>query len=113
MPLVRRFLSDHLTPIQLHHRLLATGEDCFLLESGVDPLRDIPPDRFDLDRFYDPSPATPGKVYVRRGGFVDDVGDFDPAAFGVSNAEATAMDPQQRMLLEVAVEAKVRQAELT
>jgi anthranilate synthase component 1 len=37
VPLVRRFLSDHLTPIQLHHRILETGEDCFLLESGDGP----------------------------------------------------------------------------
>jgi anthranilate synthase component 1 len=35
--LVRRFLSDHLTPILLYGQILAWGEDCFLLESGDGP----------------------------------------------------------------------------
>lgn len=37
VPRMRRYLSDHLTPILLHHQLLARGEDCFLLESGDGP----------------------------------------------------------------------------
>jgi hypothetical protein len=38
---------------------------------------------------------------VRFGAFVQGAALFDAAAFGLSSAEAAAMDPQQRMLLQV------------
>ncbi|WP_307800976.1 type I polyketide synthase [Actinomadura violacea] len=41
----------------------------------------------------------------RQGGFVYDATDFDANFFGISPREALAMDPQQRMFLEVAWEA--------
>ncbi len=72
-----------------------------LLCEGVDAVREVPNDRWNIDTFYDPDPAAPGKISTRYGSFLDQVDLFDPAFFGISPREATMMDPQQRLLLEV------------
>jgi hypothetical protein len=58
-----------------------------------------------VDDFVDPEPGEHGKADTRFGGFLDRVDEFDPAFFGISPREAAMMDPQQRLVLEVAWEA--------
>ncbi len=76
-----------------------------LLTRGVNTVRPVPADRWDSDAWFDPTPGTPGKIYVREGSFLDGVDQFDPGFFGISPREARGMDPQQRILLEEVVRA--------
>lgn len=76
-----------------------------LLSSGVDAITEIPKDRWNIDSFYDPDPDAAGKILTRFGGFIDQFDQFDPQFFGISPREAEGMDPQHRLLLEVAWEA--------
>ena len=76
-----------------------------LLRDGINAVSEIPSDRIDLDSFYDPRPATPGKMMTRWGGFVENIDLFDADFFGISPREVERLDPQQRLLMEVAWEA--------
>src|SRR4028119_1176162 len=76
-----------------------------LLRDGVDAIQEVPSDRWDLNTYYDSNPETPGKIYTRRGGFLERVDEFDASFFGLAPREAAIADPQQRLLLEVSWEA--------
>jgi malonyl CoA-acyl carrier protein transacylase len=76
-----------------------------ILRDGVDAITEVPPDRWDINSFYDPEPAKLGKMNTRWGGFLEQVDHFEPSFFGISSREAERMDPQQRLVLEVAWEA--------
>ncbi|MDH6063740.1 type I polyketide synthase [Umezakia ovalisporum] len=79
-----------------------------LLQNGVDMVTEIPSDRWAVDKYYDPQPGQPGKMYIREAAFVDAVDKFDASFFDISPREAANIDPQHRMLLEVAWEALER-----
>ncbi|GEN10599.1 Acyl transferase domain-containing protein [Myxococcus fulvus] len=70
------------------------------LREGGDATREVPPERWNIDEIYDPTPGAKGKVYTRRGAFIENVDLFEPAFFGIPPRDAKDMDPQQRMLLE-------------
>jgi phthiocerol/phenolphthiocerol synthesis type-I polyketide synthase D len=73
---------------------------------GVDGVTPAPDDRWPigLDGFAG-SDADVTSQALRWGGFLADAAGFDAEFFAISPAEAVAMDPQQRVLLEVAWEA--------
>ncbi|WP_420834327.1 SDR family NAD(P)-dependent oxidoreductase [Streptomyces yunnanensis] len=73
-----------------------------LLAAGRDAITEFPADRgWNLDEVYHPEPGRGGRSYVRHGGFLDGIAEFDNGFFGVAPAEAVSMDPQQRILLEL------------
>ncbi|MDO9174283.1 MAG: polyketide synthase, partial [Actinomycetota bacterium] len=76
-----------------------------LLRDGVDAIREVPADRWSIDELFDDDTETPGRMNTRWGGFIDHIDRFDAGFFGISPREAESLDPQQRMLLEVAWEA--------
>jgi malonyl CoA-acyl carrier protein transacylase len=75
---------------------------------GIDAITEVPSDRWKIDDYYDPNPATPGKIVTRYGGFVDSPESFDAEFFGIAPREAMSLDPQQRLLLELSWEALER-----
>lgn len=79
----------------------------WLLESK-DAFVEVPPSRFDIDAVYDSSGqgvSQPGTSYVRHAAFIDGAELFDHTFFGMSEAEAARIDPQQRLVLETSFQA--------
>ncbi len=72
---------------------------------GEDYVTKIPADRWDADEYYDPEPGVPGRSVSKWGAFLEDIAGFDAEFFGISEREATAIDPQHRLLLETSWEA--------
>jgi polyketide synthase PksL len=75
-----------------------------ILRAGTDCVTEIPKERWDIDRFFDPDPekAAAGKMYGRWGAFLDEVDKFDPLFFNIPPVEAELVDPQERLFLEAA-----------
>ncbi|MFI0479614.1 type I polyketide synthase [Actinomadura sp. 9N215] len=77
-----------------------TPEDLWrIVDDGVDTVSPAP-----ADRGWDPA----AREHAAAGGFLDDAAAFDAAFFGIAPKEALAMDPQHRLLLELAWEAMER-----
>ncbi len=79
-----------------------------LLRNGESAITEVSPDRWNAEKYYDANPAVSGKMNTCWGGFLNQVDQFDPDFFGISPREADSMDPQQRLVLEVAWEALER-----
>ena len=71
-----------------------------LLETGGDAITDGRSDNGALNGVFG-SPYLESDV-LRKGGFIDEIDQFDSRFFRISPLEARSMDPQQRMMLETA-----------
>eukprot|EP00931_Biecheleriopsis_adriatica_P047752 TRINITY_DN27548_c0_g2_i1.p1 TRINITY_DN27548_c0_g2~~TRINITY_DN27548_c0_g2_i1.p1 ORF type:complete len:4734 (-),score=1179.49 TRINITY_DN27548_c0_g2_i1:215-14152(-) len=72
---------------------------------GFDTTTELPPERWDMDAYFDPDVDAPGKTYVKLGHFIPGIDQFDGDFFGVSEAELRSMDPHQWLALEISYEA--------
>lgn len=80
------------------------GEFWDLLINKKNGVSEVPVERWNVDDYYNPGIATPGKMVTKKGGFLKSIDKFDPHFFGISPREARKIDPQQRLILEVAWE---------
>ena len=77
-----------------------------LLRDGRSAIDAVPADRFGpLENWVSAEAATAGKMMSRWMGSVPDLDRFDASFFGIAPREADRLDPQQRLVLEVAWEA--------
>ncbi|MGA5898980.1 SDR family NAD(P)-dependent oxidoreductase [Streptomyces venetus] len=74
-----------------------------LLIGAPDLFTEVPADRWGPE-YADPA-GGPGTVSNGVGAFLEDIDRFDAAFFGITPREADALDPQQRLVMEVAWEA--------
>src|ERR1700677_1219588 len=77
-----------------------------LLQEARDATSEVPPDRWDIDAYFDPDPDAPARMSARNGGVLSEIGEFDAGFFGIAPREALTMDPQQRLLLETSWQAR-------
>uniref|UniRef100_UPI0010411D5D SDR family NAD(P)-dependent oxidoreductase n=3 Tax=Legionella bozemanae TaxID=447 RepID=UPI0010411D5D len=67
---------------------------------GLSGVKEIPLERWDNKKYYDPNPDAPGKSYITKLGLIENIKAFDAPFFGISPREAPFIDPQQRLFLE-------------
>jgi len=70
----------------------------------ADGIGEIPPDRFDVTRYYDPDRRARDKIYSKWGGFLGEI-PFDPIKYGIPPAAVPSIDPFQLLTLEVVSQA--------
>lgn len=71
--------------------------------NGKCSIGEIPGDRWNINQYYSPSDDNT-KTNCRTGAFLDKPFDFDAKFFNITDEEAAVMDPQQRIILELAYE---------
>ncbi|XP_072234936.1 phthioceranic/hydroxyphthioceranic acid synthase [Leuresthes tenuis] len=71
-----------------------------VLLEGKNCAVDIPAERFDTTLWYDGDASKPGKTQTAKAALIERLNDFDHKFFGVTEAEADCMDPQQKLLLQ-------------
>lgn len=104
----------HELPVPGNHDIAIIGMACRVpgadtpsqfwdnLVAGKCSISEVPADRFDWHAYFAESADGANKSISKWGGFLDDVARFDAAFFGISPREAECIDPQQRIMLELA-----------
>ncbi|XP_061094914.1 phenolphthiocerol/phthiocerol polyketide synthase subunit C-like [Conger conger] len=77
--------------LQNFWKILLEGKNCAV---------QIPDDRFDPAFWYDSDNRKAGKTQTAKAALIDGLNEFDHKFFGITEAEADFMDPQQKLLLE-------------
>ncbi len=72
------------------------------LASSKSSIKEVPKDRWYVDDYYSSDATRPNSTVSRWGGFLENVDAFDAKFFNISSREAVYMDPQQRLMLELA-----------
>ncbi len=66
----------------------------------VDAITEVPSERWDWHKYFDPDPKRRDKIYSKWGGFIDDV-QFDPLRYGMPPNTLPSIEPLQLLTLEV------------
>lgn len=84
--------------------LLPQAEDPETFWSNIltklDPITEIPANRWDWRLYYDPDRRARDKIYSKWGGFIQDI-PFDPLRFGIPPKSLKSIEPSQLLALEV------------
>ncbi|KAG5268675.1 hypothetical protein AALO_G00215160 [Alosa alosa] len=72
-------------------KVLVEGKNCAI---------EIPDDRFDCASWYDSDDNKLGKIRTSKAALVEGLNDFDHKFLGITDAEASHMDPKQKLLLQ-------------
>jgi acyl transferase domain-containing protein/enoyl-CoA hydratase/carnithine racemase/aryl carrier-like protein len=99
----RRTTGDAIAIIGMAGQFPRAGDlDAFWrnIAGGKDCIDTVPPQRFDIERYFSDDISIPGTTNSRWMGVLDDCDAFDPLFFNISPTEAESMDPQQRLMLQ-------------
>ncbi len=73
--------------------------------AGVDAIREVSPDRWDPEVFYDPDATAEDRVYCKRGGYLDNTFAFNPLRYGTMPKAVQGAEPDQFLVLRTVQEA--------
>ncbi|NBC81769.1 MAG: alpha/beta fold hydrolase [Bacteroidetes bacterium] len=76
-----------------------------ILSNGENIIDDVPANRWNMAAYFHEDKSLPGKTNQSKGGFLNDIHDFDPTLFNISPKEAIEMSPSQKLMMELAWEA--------
>ena len=71
-----------------------------ILKEGKSLIKEVPTNRWSIDKHYHNDRKREGKTYCKWGSFLEGIDEFDSMFFRISGREAKNMDPQQRLFLQ-------------